>query len=71
MNLFWVLTSEAFRDAVRRRIVPVIVVLALLSLLAVDSCTSCVGSIDSDSGISPSQAKDAPVYLTAIQSGPK
>jgi ABC-type Na+ efflux pump permease subunit len=39
------LTSESFRDAARRRIVPVIVVLALLSLLAVDSCTSCVGGI--------------------------
>ena len=56
MSLFWVLASEAFRDAIRRRIVLVIVVLALFSLLAVDSCTSCVGSIDSDSTISPSQA---------------
>ncbi len=56
VSLLWVLASEAFRDAIRRRIVLVIVVLALFSLLAVDSCTSCVGSIDSDSTISPSQA---------------
>jgi len=42
--IFSELAREAFRDAMRRRIVPVIVVLALLSLLAVDSCTSCVGS---------------------------
>jgi len=50
-----VLISESFRDAIRRRIVPVIVVLALLSLLAVDSCTSCVGSINTDGSVSPSQ----------------
>jgi ABC-type transport system involved in multi-copper enzyme maturation permease subunit len=54
-TLFWELSAESIRDAARRRIVPVVVVLALLSLLAVDSCTSCVGSINSDSGLAPSQ----------------
>jgi ABC-type transport system involved in multi-copper enzyme maturation permease subunit len=43
-SVFWALAGEAFRDAMRRRIVPVIAVFALLSLLAVDSCTSCSGS---------------------------
>jgi ABC-type transport system involved in multi-copper enzyme maturation permease subunit len=43
-TLFSELSREAFRDAMRRRIVPVIVFFALLSLLAVDSCTSCAGS---------------------------
>jgi hypothetical protein len=43
-RVFVELAREAFRDAMRRRIVPVIVLSALLSLLAVDSCTSCVGS---------------------------
>ena len=43
-TLFSVLVGEAFRDAMRRRIVPVIVVMSLLSLLAVDSCTSCSGA---------------------------
>jgi ABC-type transport system involved in multi-copper enzyme maturation permease subunit len=39
-----VLVAEAFRDAMRRRIVPVIIVMSLLSLLVVDSCTSCSGT---------------------------
>jgi ABC-type transport system involved in multi-copper enzyme maturation permease subunit len=43
-RVFCELAGEAFRDAMRRRIVPVIAVFALLSLLAVDSCTSCAGS---------------------------
>jgi ABC-type transport system involved in multi-copper enzyme maturation permease subunit len=43
-TIFGALVGEAFRDATRRRIVPIIAVFALLSLLAVDSCTSCVGS---------------------------
>jgi len=43
-TIFVRLAGEAFRDAMRRRIVPVIAVFALLSLLAVDSCTSCAGS---------------------------
>jgi len=43
-KIFSELAGEAFRDAMRRRIVPIIVVFALLSLLAVDSCTSCSGS---------------------------
>ncbi len=43
-TVFCALAGEAFRDAMRRRIVPVIAVLALLSLMAVDSCTSCAGS---------------------------
>jgi ABC-type transport system involved in multi-copper enzyme maturation permease subunit len=43
-SVFFELAGEAFRDAMRRRIVSVIAVIALLSLLAVDSCTSCSGS---------------------------
>ena len=43
-TVFCALAAEAFRDAMRRRIVPVIAVFALLSLLAVNSCTSCAGS---------------------------
>jgi ABC-type Na+ efflux pump permease subunit len=43
-TVFCALAGEAFRDAMRRRIVPVIAVFALLSLMAVDSCTSCAGS---------------------------
>ncbi len=39
--LYSVLMSEAIGDAIRRRIVPMIVFIALISLLAVDSCTSC------------------------------
>jgi hypothetical protein len=35
------LAAEAFSDALRRRIVPVICVFALLSLMLVDSCTGC------------------------------
>lgn len=40
-NMFRPLAREAFADALRRRIVPVIAVISLLSLTAVDSCTSC------------------------------
>jgi ABC-type transport system involved in multi-copper enzyme maturation permease subunit len=43
-SVFCALAGEAFRDAMRRRIVPIIAVFALLSLLAVDSCTACAGS---------------------------
>jgi ABC-type transport system involved in multi-copper enzyme maturation permease subunit len=35
------LAREAWADALRRRVVPVIAVLALVSLFTVDSCTSC------------------------------
>ncbi len=38
-----VLAGDAVGDAVRRRIVPVIVVVSLLSLLLVDSCAGCTG----------------------------
>ena len=38
---FGVLTLEAVRDAIRRRIVTVIAVLSLLSLMVVDSCSGC------------------------------
>jgi hypothetical protein len=41
LRIFLELAREAFRDATRRRIVPVIAVFALFSLLAVNSCTSC------------------------------
>ncbi len=44
------LAAEAFSDAVRRRIVPVICVIALLSLLFVDSCTGCAPSVRSADG---------------------
>ncbi len=43
-TVFFELAGEAFRDAMRRRIVSVIAVFALLSLFAVESCTSCAGS---------------------------
>lgn len=39
-----VLSAEAIADAVRRRIVPVVIVFALLSLLGIDSCSSCAPS---------------------------
>jgi ABC-type transport system involved in multi-copper enzyme maturation permease subunit len=42
--MFRVLASEAIGDAMRRRIVPMIVVVALLSLMSVDSCTSCAAN---------------------------
>jgi hypothetical protein len=38
-----ILTGEAIRDAVRRRIVAAIAVVSLLSLMLVDTCTSCSG----------------------------
>jgi len=40
-RVFRVLAGEAFRDAMRRRIVPVIAVVSLLSLVLVDGCTAC------------------------------
>jgi len=42
---FATLASESVRDAVRRRIVPVIVVLSVLSLVVVDSCTRCDANV--------------------------
>ena len=50
------LAGEAFSDALRRRIVPVITVLAVLSLLFVDSCTSCAPTVRDAEG----QALDLP-----------
>ena len=44
------LAVEAFSDALRRRIVPVICVIALLSLLVVDSCTGCAPTIRGGDG---------------------
>jgi len=41
MSAFGALALEAVRDAVRRRIVPVIAVVSLLSLLAIDQCAGC------------------------------
>lgn len=41
LRVFQILAVEAVADAVRRRIVPVIVVLAVVSLFFIDSCTSC------------------------------
>lgn len=42
------LAREALADALRRRIVPVIVALAVLSLLFVDTCTSCSPTVVRD-----------------------
>ena len=41
MNAWRALSLDALRDAMRRRIVPVLVAVCILSLLAVDGCTSC------------------------------
>jgi hypothetical protein len=41
VSAFGALALEAVRDAVRRRIVPVIAVVSLFSLLAVDQCAGC------------------------------
>ena len=41
LQVFRILAVEAVADAVRRRIVPVIVVLAVVSLFFIDSCSSC------------------------------
>lgn len=41
MSAFGALALESLRDAVRRRIVPVIAVVSLLSLLAIDQCAGC------------------------------
>ena len=40
-RVFRALAGEAIRDAMRRRIVPVIAVVSLLSLVVVDGCTAC------------------------------
>ena len=40
-RIFRALSGEAIRDALRRRIVPVIAAISLLSLFVVDGCTSC------------------------------
>jgi ABC-type transport system involved in multi-copper enzyme maturation permease subunit len=58
-TVFCALAGEAFRDAMRRRIVPIIAAFALLSLLAVDSCTSCAGS-------SQVVGNGAPVSITDV-----
>ena len=41
MSAFGPLVLEAIRDAVRRRIVAVIVVVCVLSVMMLDSCTAC------------------------------
>ena len=48
LQVFGILAVEAVADAVRRRIVPVIIVLAIVSLFFIDSCTSCSPSITQD-----------------------
>ena len=51
---FRALAGEAFADAIRRRIVPVIVVISLLSLMAVDGCTRCAtGQLDVNGQVVP------------------
>lgn len=50
-RIFGALAGEAVRDAVRRRIVPVIVVVSLLSLMMVDSCTSCASPTVMENGV--------------------
>ncbi len=49
MRIFSILAVEAFKDAARRRIVPVILAVTLVSLLAVDSCTSCSSGVQLNS----------------------
>ena len=53
-RIFRTLTSEAIRDAMRRRIVPVIAVVSLLSLMLVDGCTSCAEPTVMTDGVSMS-----------------
>jgi ABC-type transport system involved in multi-copper enzyme maturation permease subunit len=43
LRILTALSGEAFRDATRRRIVPVVAAVSLLSLLAVDTCSGCAG----------------------------
>jgi len=40
-RVFQVLAGDAIRDAMRRRVVPVIAAVSLLSLVIVDGCTAC------------------------------
>jgi len=40
---FRLLATEGVQDAVRRRVVAVVVALSILSLLLIDGCTSCTG----------------------------
>ena len=48
LRVFRILAVEAVADAVRRRIVPVIVVLAVVSLFFIDSCSSCSPTLIQD-----------------------
>jgi len=50
-RIFRALAGEAIRDAVRRRIVPVIVAVSLLSLMMVDGCTSCASPTVMENGV--------------------
>ncbi len=50
MNALRWLSAEAFFDALRRRIAPVIGVFALLSLMLVDGCTSCAPTVTGPDG---------------------
>ena len=45
MSAFTALSKEALRDAVRRRIIPAIVLLSMFSLMAIDGFTSCAGNV--------------------------
>ena len=51
-RIFRALSSEAIRDGVRRRIVPVIAAVSLLSLALVDGCTSCAAPTIVSDGVS-------------------
>ncbi len=47
LTSFRLLSGEAFRDALRRRIVLVIAALSMLTLMMIDSCSGCTLSQDS------------------------
>ena len=40
------LTRESFADAMRRRIVPVVIVVSMFSLMLIDSCTGCAPTLN-------------------------
>ena len=59
MKAWRVLSLDALRDALQRRIVPVLVAICVLSLLAIDSCTSCAPAQIDVNGV-PQQLEGLP-----------
>lgn len=59
MNAWRALGVDALRDALQRRVVPVLVALCVLSLLAIDSCTSCAPAQIQINGV-PQQLEGLP-----------